>query len=125
VNIYAAWLEAKEYEKAAAAHRRELEDLMTEHMQIPEDLEGITTKDDGEYKITVTGRIARKVDADAVQEIAAEIGVQELLSTLFRWKPEINTKAWKAADISITSKLAEAITAKPGRPSYKIERKGE
>jgi hypothetical protein len=28
--------------------------------------------------------------------------------------------AWKAADESITKALAGAITAKPGRPSFKI-----
>ena len=69
----------------------------------------------------VVGRIDRKVDADKVQELAAEHGLTDHLSTLFRWKPEINMAIWKAADESITKPLAAAITAKPGRPSFTIE----
>lgn len=71
----------------------------------------------------VTCRIDRKVDADMVQELAAEHGLSEHLASLFRWKPELNMSAWKAADESITRPLAGAITAKPGRPSFTITKK--
>ena len=54
-------------------------------------------------------------------ELAAEHGLTDHLSTLFRWKPEINMAIWKAADESITKPLAAAITAKPGRPSFTID----
>ena len=55
-----------------------------------------------------------------MQELAAEFGLTDHLAKLFRWKPEINMAIWKAADESITKPLAAAITAKPGRPSFKI-----
>ena len=57
-------------------------------------------------------------------ELAAEAGLSDQLAHLFRWKPELNMSAWKAADESITTPLAGAITAKPGRPSFSITKKG-
>jgi hypothetical protein len=60
------------------------------------------------------------VDSEKLQELAAEAGLTDHLSTLFRWKPEIEMKAWKATDPSITSALADAITVTPGRPSFTI-----
>jgi hypothetical protein len=68
----------------------------------------------------VEGRINRKVDADKLQAIAAEAGLTEHLSSLFRWKPEIAMSAWKAASPNITTPLLDAITATPGRPSFTI-----
>ena len=59
--------------------------------------------------------------ADKVQELAAEHGLTDHLSTLFRWKPELNMAIWKSSNESITRALAPAITAKPGRPSFTIE----
>jgi hypothetical protein len=73
------------------------------------------------FRVKIAGRIDRKVDGDKVQELAAEHGLTDHLSRLFRWKPEINMAAWKASDPSITQALAPAITAKPGRPSFAIE----
>ena len=63
----------------------------------------------------------RKVDVDLLQEIAAEHGLEDHLGSLFRWKPELNVKAWQQADDSITLPLSGAITTKPGRPSFSIE----
>ena len=62
----------------------------------------------------------RKVDSDKLQELAAENGLTEHLSTLFRWKPDIDAKAWKAADESITRPLMGAITTTPSRASFVI-----
>jgi len=55
-----------------------------------------------------------------VQEIAAEAGLTEHLSSLFRWKPEINMSAWKNADEKITTPLLGGITTTPGRASFTI-----
>ena len=114
------WLDAKEAEKVATEKRRELEDQMLEILKINETLEGTdTTKADG-YTIRVTGRMNRKVDADRIQEIAAEEGLTAHLSNLFRWKPEVNMSAWKNADKSITEPLLGGITTTPGRASFSI-----
>lgn len=114
------WLQCKAEEEKATAERRKIEDRLKSLIGISEDMEGTETAEPSRYTIKIIGRIDRKVDADKVQEIAAEYGLLGHLSSLFRWKPEVNMTAWKAADVSITGPLSGAITAKPGRPSFKI-----
>jgi hypothetical protein len=120
-QMAAEWLEAKEAERVAVEKRRDLEDAMRKTASIRDDTEGTETLALEGFRVKVVGRIDRKVDADKVQELAAEAGLTDHLSTLFRWKPEINMAIWKAADERITRPLAGAITAKPGRPSFTID----
>ena len=120
-QMAAEWLEAKEAERVAVEKRRDLEDSMRKVASIRDDTEGTETLALEGFRIKVVGRIDRKVDADKVQELAAEAGLTDHLSTLFRWKPEINMAIWKASDERITRPLAGAITAKPGRPSFTID----
>ena len=115
------WMVAKEAERVAVERRRALEDEMRLLTGIRDDAEGSETLQAAGYKVRVTCRIDRKVDADLVQELAAEHGLSDHLSRLFRWKPELNMSAWRSADAAITGPLAAAITAKPGRPSFSIE----
>lgn len=120
-QMAAEWLEAKEAERVAIEKRRDLEDAMRKTASIRDDTEGTETLALEGFRVKVVGRIDRKVDSDKLQELAAEHGLTEHLSRLFRWKPEISMALWKAADESITKPLAGAITAKPGRPSFTIE----
>lgn len=115
-----SWVEAKAAEAAATKRRREIEDKLVKQLQIPENLEGSKNIEAESFKIKVEGRINRKVNADKLQELAAEHGLTGHLSSLFRWKPEINMTLWKAADASITAPLLNAITTTPGRPSFTI-----
>jgi hypothetical protein len=115
------WLYAKDTETTATADRRAIEDQIRKIASIRDDVEGTENLALEGFKVKVVSRIDRKVDADKVQELAAEHGLTDHLSTLFRWKPEINMAIWKAADEAITKPLATAITAKPGRPSFTIE----
>ena len=118
------WLEWKENERKAVEERRAIEDEMRVRAAIRDDVEGTETLALEGFRVKIAGRIDRKVDAEKVQDLAAEHGLTQHLSTLFRWKPEINMTIWKATDPSITQTLAPAITAKPGRPSFTIEIKG-
>jgi hypothetical protein len=117
------WLYAKDTETTATADRRAIEDQIRKIASIRDDVEGTENLALEGFKVKVVSRIDRKVDADKVQELAAEHGLTDHLSTLFRWKPEINMAIWKATDEAITKPLAAAITAKPGRPSFTITRK--
>ena len=117
------WIECKATEKAAIDHRREIEDELIRRLEIESDLDGTERRELERHALKIVGRIDRKVDAEMAQEIAAEHGIGEYLSTLFRWKPEIILRAWSAAPETVTSALARAITAKPGRPSFSIEEK--
>jgi hypothetical protein len=119
-SIYQRWLDAKKLETAAVKDRRELEDLMVKEFAIPKNLDGTTSKEFDGYKIKIEGRINSKIDADKLQILAAEAGLSEHLSSLFRWKPEINSKAWGAAADAVTGPLLGAITSTPGRPTFTI-----
>ena len=120
-ELCAIWLEAKEAERKATEARRRAEDLMVQGLGVSETFEGIYTAPIEGHTVKITGRMSRKIDAEKAQEIAAEHGLTEHLSTLFRWKPELNMAAWRAADESITAPLLGAITTTPGRPSFQIQ----
>lgn len=115
-SLQANWAIAKATEQLAQEERRTIEDQIIAFLGVPADLDGTVTH--GAVKIT--GRIDRKVDGDVLQELARNAGLTNHLSALFRWKPEINRKAWDAADTSITGPLLGAITSKPGRPSFAL-----
>lgn len=120
-NLSAAWLEAKDAEKTAQEKRRKIEDEILSLIGLPDAFDGTENFSSGNYKIKLVGRLNHKIDSDRLQEIAAENGLTDHLSSLFRWKPEINARSWKSADDSITRPLLDAITTTPGRPSFSIE----
>lgn len=122
-TLFFDWLDAKGREQDAIAERRSIEDQMVKEFGWEFFNEKVHTFERDNYVIKITGRIDRKVDSEKLQEIARENGLSDHLSSLFRWKPELNMSAWKAADSSITDPLTDAITSKMGRPSFNIVRK--
>ena len=119
-TVYQRWPDAKKLEAAVVAERRQLEDQMVDMFDVPKDLDGTMKAEADGYKIKMEGRINKKIDADKLQVLAAEAGLSEHLSSLFRWKPEINAKAWNAAAEAVTKPLLDAITSTPGRPTFTI-----
>jgi hypothetical protein len=119
-TLITAWLEVKAAEQRATAQRREIEDQLTAMMELPENLDGTKTIEGSGYQLKITGRLSRKIDSEKLQELASEHGLSDHLGALFRWKPEINMAAWKAADESITRPLLGAITTSAARPSFAI-----
>lgn len=122
-GFLSAWIDAKQTEKDAITARRAIEDELVKIFEIAEQQEGTVHIDNPNYDIEVVGRFNRKVDSVKLQEVAAEHGLEDHLPSLFRWKPEINVKLWKAADESITRPLSKAITTEKGRPSFTISEK--
>ena len=114
------WTVAKLEESVAIANRRKVEDKLTKHFGMAESFEGTQNREIGQYVIKIEGRMNRKINADKLQELATANGLEAHLSSLFRWKPEIASAAWKAADESITKPLLGAITTTPGRPTFTI-----
>lgn len=124
MSLYQQWLNAKETERQAVEERRKIEDDLVALHGIEQREGSATIKADG-YVVKVTQRFNRSINADELQEIAAEEGLTAHLSSLFRWKPEINAKAWSSASEDITRPLLGAITTKPGRPSFSITKQQE
>ena len=114
------WLDAKETERKAIATRREIEDVLTALLAVNPGVEGTLNREVEGYKVKIEPRLDRKVDHGKLIDLAAEHGLNAHLGTLFRWSPEVNMTAWRQADDAVTRPLSGAITAKPGRPSYKI-----
>jgi hypothetical protein len=119
-SLFDDWLYWKRQEEKAQTERRSIEDQIKKQYDVPDNLDGTLNISMTGYSCKVIGRIDRKVDSDKLQQLAAEAGLTDHLSSLFKWKPEVNLTLWKAADPSITRPLADAITASPGRPSFKI-----
>jgi len=120
MNKYQKWIDAKEAEKTAIDLRRSLEDDMVMDFDISKSLDGTQNIDVDGYKVKIVGRLDRRVNSDILQDLAAEHGLTEHLTTLFRWKPEVSVAAFKSADVLITGPLLGAITTTPGRPSFTI-----
>lgn len=119
-SLSAQWMLLKEQEKQITDKRRSIEDSILEMAQVDDTLDGTKNIDLDGIKLKVTGRMARKVDPDMLQDLANEAGLTAHLSSLFRWKADINASAWKAAAENITTPLLGAITTKAGRPSISI-----
>jgi|TARA_R100000951_G_C2616305_1_gene172896 hypothetical protein len=114
------WMKAKETERKAVQDRRDLEDKMRELLKVDDTVDGTTRVIDGDLSVKITTRLNRKIDSGKLQDLAAEHGLSDHLSTLFRWKPELDMKSWRNADESITKPLLDAITTTPSRPSFAI-----
>lgn len=119
-HLIQRWLDAKETERAAVEARREAEDEMVEALRIDPTTEGTINRETDAYKIKIEPRLDRKVDAGKLIDLAAEQDLNAHLETLFRWTPDLNMTAWKAADPLIRQALSGAITVRAGRPSFKI-----
>ena len=115
------WLSAKKAEEKAKKNRLDVEAEIIEGLSLP--IEGSTTDDGDAFKVKVTTKITRSVDADKAVEIATTSGRDDLLNKLFRWKPEVNKAIWDAEDPEIIKIFSAAVTAKPAKPSISIEKK--
>ena len=104
------WIEAKEAEARAIAQRRAVEDQMIK----------ANLREAKGYRIRIVERDNWKIDSDRLQTLAEAHGLSDHLSTLFRWKPEVDIRQWRSADTKITKPLLPAITITPGRPSFTI-----
>lgn len=117
------WTESKAEESKAVEARRAVEDQLSTLLKVDDKKDSSKTHDFDDFQIKITTRLSRKVDADLVQEIASEFGLQDQLGELFRWKPDINLTNWKNAPEETKKQLSKAITTTASRPSFSITKK--
>lgn len=75
------------------------------------------------YKVSVTFGIDRKVDAEIARSLADEMDA-ERYARIFRWKPEVSVselKYLKDNNPEVFRQVSRALTAKPTKPSVKVE----
>jgi len=122
-SLSAAWEAAKSQEKEAVEQRRLIEDEMASIMGLSPDLDGTASFDVGSCVIKVVGRLSHKVNSEVLDDIIRENGAEEVASQVFRFKPELNLRAWKQSDPEVQNLFFEAITTSAGRPSFAITMK--
>jgi hypothetical protein len=122
-TLVGAYMSIDMMQKEVAARKEEIVTAMRSAMALPDDGEGTQNFECGELLVAATMRLNRKVDAEKLDELAKENGLEDKLTTLFRYKPEVSMTAWKAADPSITEKLLPAITTTAGSLGIKITSK--
>lgn len=119
----AALARAKAEESVAQKARLQAESALIALISDPLPTEGTTHVDAGTYKVTVRTSVSRSVDQDKLREIAASIP-EAIGNRLFRWKADIEMRELRylqSNEPGMYSVLAEAITAKPAKPSVSVE----
>ena len=116
--------DAKEAEARAKAAREAIERELAATIGVPETWTGSTTSEICGFKVTCTRRDNVRIDADAVRGIAAESSALDQFSKqIFRWKPEIDKKAWDAAPDDVIKAFSAAVTRTPGKISFALKTK--
>lgn len=115
---------AKVAEAEATARRNAAENAV---LALAGDLpnEGTHRLSGGGITAVIQTSIRRTVDADKLAEIAPQIP-EAIGKRLFRWKPELETRELRyleANEPQLYGIVAAAITAKPAKPSIRLERK--
>ena len=116
------WRAAKQEEQTATRRRREIEDEIKVFIGFDEGREDSVALPLDGGRVTITARLDRKVDAQLARQLAAENHLEDWLDRIFRWKPELELRAWKKAPEHITQVFAPAITTKPGRATFSLEK---
>ena len=113
------WRAAKADEDDARERRIEIEQQILSHTGCRE--EGSQTHSAGSYKVSVTGKLSRKLDADKWEQIKDR--VPDALRPV-EYKPTLDTKGMRYLEQNepeIARVVAEAIETKPAKPAVQIK----
>ncbi|UOF77248.1 hypothetical protein [Caudoviricetes sp.] len=122
-ELYEEWLKIKDFEAKAYARKLEIEKELLKSLGIDR-LEGSKTLKDEGFKINLIGKLNQTVNAEALKSLPVEYPeiTREVLGRAFRWKPEIDAKAWKLESEEVREILSRAITVTPAKIGFKIEK---
>ena len=112
------WMDAKNEEIAANKRRIELEEELLSHLAAK--IEGSESHQIGPYKVTLTGRLNRKVDWDMLPKL----GIPEDMLPL-KHKPELDLKGLRYLESNEpeTYKIfSRAMTVEPAKTSVTVIR---
>lgn len=116
-----AYREAEHRKREAQA---DLDQALDQILQLVPDRaeEGVTRCDTEYFKASLTGKLNRTLDLDAVRALQAEDPA--LYALAFDDAPSLNLKGLRAlqlADADRYARVARTLIIKPGKPSLKVE----
>lgn len=118
-ELVAARIAAKRAEDAAIKARREVDAQLAELLRDASKLEGsISQKLDG-YKVTVTYKLDRKVDTEALTKAWDKLPLD--VQAAFKWKADLSVSEFRKLDEKAQLNLSQYITTKEASPSITIE----
>lgn len=121
-----ALIEEYNYKRATLdAAKRAFDDIENQlTVEVGAKEEGSFTAHIGDFKVTTTGRLNRKVDERKLMEIASALPTA-LANRLVKTKHEINLKEFRYIENNepeLFKIVAEAVTTTPAKTSIKVER---
>lgn len=108
---------AKEREDAAVAHRREIDAAIAE--AIGQLAEGTKSQDAGDYKVSVTYSLNRKVDNERLQSTWGTLPLAA--QNAIKWKSEISITEYRKLGDDDRKAIDAYITSKPAAPAINVE----
>lgn len=117
----ARWIDAKAAERAANKARLEAE---VELVSLIDHLDEGTSKTEvGAYKITITGKMTRTLDAAQVATLDAQIPA-EILRRVIEYRPTLSVREYRYIqenEPEYFKALAACVTTRPAKPSIDVE----
>tara|TARA_R110000868_G_scaffold45282_10_gene150393 strand:- start:652 stop:1056 length:405 start_codon:yes stop_codon:yes gene_type:complete len=117
-DVVADWMDAKNEEVSANKRRIEIEEEVLSFLTSK--IEGAESHQVGPYKVTLTGRLNRKVDWDFVQKL----GIPENMLPV-KQKPELDLKGLRYLENNepeFYKNFCKALTIEPAKTSVTVIR---
>jgi hypothetical protein len=112
---------AKSDEARAKKTRLEDEEKLCKLLDKPLDSKtGTTNIEAFGHTIKIVSRQNHTINSSILEEIAVENNLEDYLSTFFKWKPQLDKRAWDSADETERLPFTKAITTTIGKPSITI-----
>lgn len=120
--LYEMWTRNDDLKrKCVAENDRIAEEIMKRKRPKDMPYEGSKSIKEAGYKITFTNRVYHTVDVEKVLDIARKTKTEDKMKKLFKFKMELNKKAWDVFDDTDCANYETAITDKLGKPGLKVE----
>ena len=115
-KLLPVWLNAKESEQKAIEHRRKLDRMIQDLM--PRKDEGSISQDFGDYKVSVTYKLDRKIDTDRLRYDWEQLPPE--VWGAVKWSASISMTEYRNRPAAEQA-LSPYITTKPASPSVTVE----
>lgn len=119
-TLAAAWIQSKAMEDRARKQRLDIEQSIVSLVQSKD--EGSVSAEAGALAVSVTFKLNRKVDADALK--CAWSGLPPTVQDAFSWKPDVSLSQLRALEKAAPNDYGLAlqfITTTPAKPAVTVK----